>query len=226
MKASTLALFLGSATAVKLNDAPDFFNEPTWRQTWPSASGLVQLETSLSACQRFGGAGVTCGPADEQLFATGMEDSEVLAFNAAATQKTCQCGSVGCDVCSAKNMAQADPAPAKPAAAATLPPCHGNNGPDGVNCAREICNGTNGPKDGHTGTPCTREEPATGDLPPTTTGTLTPTRPGGNLPDAPPAKAALQLSAFQAPFPQYESEQPEKVLTPQTTWANYHTTYY
>ena len=181
MKASTLALFLGSATAVKLNDAPDFFNEPTWRQTWPSASGLVQLETSLSACQRFGGAGVTCGPADEQLFATGMEDSEVLAFNAAATQKTCQCGSVGCDVCSAKNMAQADPAPAKPAAAATLPPCHGNNGPDGVNCAREICNGTNGPKDGHTGTPCTREEPATGDLPPTTTGTLTPTRPGGNL---------------------------------------------
>jgi hypothetical protein len=103
--------------------------------------------------------------------------------------------------------------------------------------------------DGHTGTPCTREEPAKGDLPPTTTGDLTPQYPGGNLPaeaaaapakaaEAAPAKAAaapaaapakeakLQLEMQQSPFPQYEAQQPEKVLTPQTTWARYHSTYY
>merc|ERR1711934_733427 len=41
-----------------------------------------------------------------------------------------------------------------------LPKCHGNNGPDGKNCVREVCSGTNGPMDGPAGTPCTREEPA------------------------------------------------------------------
>merc|ERR1712159_194396 len=34
-----------------------------------------------------------------------------------------------------------------------LPAFHGNNGPDGVNCAREVCSGTNGPMDGPSGTP-------------------------------------------------------------------------
>jgi len=43
---------------------------------------------------------------------------------------------------------------------APLPECHGNNGPDGVNCSRPVCSGTNGPHDGWTGTPCTLEEPA------------------------------------------------------------------
>ena len=41
-----------------------------------------------------------------------------------------------------------------------LPTCSGVNGLDTVNCARAVCNGTNGPKDGPAGTPCTREEPA------------------------------------------------------------------
>jgi hypothetical protein len=36
----------------------------------------------------------------------------------------------------------------------------------------------------------------------------------------------VQLSMSQAPFPQYESQEPEKVLIPQTNWARYHTTYY
>lgn len=41
----------------------------------------------------------------------------------------------------------------------TLPVCHGNNGPLGINCRAPVCNGTNGPKDGPTGTPCTQQEP-------------------------------------------------------------------
>jgi hypothetical protein len=57
MKASVLVALLGSASAVSLNDAPPYFNEPTWGQTWPSAAGLVQTET---ACSKFGGKGVTC----------------------------------------------------------------------------------------------------------------------------------------------------------------------
>merc|ERR1719352_149091 len=45
-----------------------------------------------------------------------------------------------------------------------LPEFHGNNGPDGINCTRPTCNGTNGPMDGHVGTACTREEPGS-DIP-------------------------------------------------------------
>ena len=74
MKASVLAAILGSATAVKLNDAPAFFNEPTWGQNWPSAAGLLQI----SACEQFNGAGVSCGPSDIQLFATGNTGDEDL----------------------------------------------------------------------------------------------------------------------------------------------------
>merc|ERR1719352_844812 len=41
-----------------------------------------------------------------------------------------------------------------------LPECHGNNGPLGINCVAPPCSGTNGPKDGPTGTPCLQAEPA------------------------------------------------------------------
>jgi len=60
------------------------------------------------------------------------------------------------------HYAQADSQwnPVKVATVGALPPCHGTNGPDGVNCARQVCDGTNGPRDGESGTPCTREEPA------------------------------------------------------------------
>ena len=68
MKTNVIAALLGSAVAVQLNDAPPYFNEPTWGQNWPSAAGLVQL----SACERFSGLGVSCGPADIELFATGI----------------------------------------------------------------------------------------------------------------------------------------------------------
>ena len=74
------AAIVASAAAVSLNDAPPYFNEPTWRQTWPSAAGFVQLDQSqqVSACQKSGIAGVTCGPADSELFAVGMNGDEDL----------------------------------------------------------------------------------------------------------------------------------------------------
>lgn len=74
----TILALVASAAAVSLNDAPPHFNEPSWKQTWPSAAGLVQTG-SLSACQKFGVVGVTCGPADSALFAIGMEGDENLA---------------------------------------------------------------------------------------------------------------------------------------------------
>ena len=74
MKASVLIALLGSVSAVQIKDAPPYFNEPTWGQNWPSAAGLVQL----SACEQFGVKGVSCGPSDIQLFATGMNGDEDL----------------------------------------------------------------------------------------------------------------------------------------------------
>ena len=74
----TILALVASAAAVKLNDAPPYFNEPTWKQTWPSAAGLVQTESALSACEKFGVIGVTCGPSDTQLFAVGMNGDESL----------------------------------------------------------------------------------------------------------------------------------------------------
>ena len=62
MKTEVLMALLGASNAVKLNDAPPYFNEPTWRQTWPSAAGLVQLDetTELSACEKNPTPGVIC----------------------------------------------------------------------------------------------------------------------------------------------------------------------
>ena len=122
-----LALVATSA-AVALNDAPPYFNEPAWRQTYPSAAGLVQTE-AMTACQRFGTVGVTCGPSDSQLFAVGMEGNEHLNQDITIRNEKFSY-----------------------------------------------------------------------------------------------SQSLAQLS--QAPFPQYESQEPEKVLIPQTTWARHHTTYY
>ena len=36
-----VAVLLGATQAVSLQDAPPYFNEPTWRETFPSAAGLV-----------------------------------------------------------------------------------------------------------------------------------------------------------------------------------------
>merc|ERR1719146_467662 len=75
MKSAILALFLGATAAVQLNDAPPYFNEPTWNERMPSAAGLVQ---TTSACVAAGVNGVTCGPSDVQYFATGMNGDEDL----------------------------------------------------------------------------------------------------------------------------------------------------
>merc|ERR1712072_1534210 len=76
MKSAILALFLGATAAVSLNDAPPYFNEPTWNERMPSAAGLVQ---TTSACVAAGVNGVTCGPSDAQYFATGMNGDEDLS---------------------------------------------------------------------------------------------------------------------------------------------------
>ena len=142
MKA-VIALFIGATAAVKLQDGPAFFNEPPYTETSPSAAGFVQT----SACAASGATGVTCGPSDVELFATGMNGDEDLGED--ITMKGDKF-----------HYVQQGWTPVKVESTGPLPACHGNNGPDGVNCARETCSGTNGPKDGHTGTPCTREEPA------------------------------------------------------------------
>merc|ERR1719183_2840207 len=72
MKA-VIALLIG-ASAVRLDDAPPYFNEPTWGETSPSAAGFVQV----SACHSSGVAGVTCAPQNHELFATGMNGDEDL----------------------------------------------------------------------------------------------------------------------------------------------------
>ena len=68
---------LGASNAVKLGDAPPFFNEPTWKQTWPSASGLVQLDEQieLSACEKNPTPGVICEDGSK-FFANGMYGNE------------------------------------------------------------------------------------------------------------------------------------------------------
>ena len=142
-----IASIIAAASAVKLGDADAFFNEPTWRETFPSAAGLVQIGSSAcnSAERHFG---ITCENNLVQ-FATGMNGDEDLGQDIIMK---------GDKFHYQQDLAQWTPVVV--ASSAALPVCHGNNGPDGVNCARPICNGTNGPLDGHSGTPCTREEPA------------------------------------------------------------------
>lgn len=112
-----------------------------------------------------------------------------------------------------------------------LPECHGNNGPDGVNCARAVCSGTNGPMDGHTGTPCTREEPASvphyntdpvAGRPYQTTGDISPTHP----PDAAAAGATTGQGASLVQFDKSGYPDPEKVLVLDPKIARTHTTFY
>ena len=52
-----------------------YYQATTFNSGMLSAAGLVQVDT---ACNKFGSAGVTCGPSDEELFATGMNGDEDL----------------------------------------------------------------------------------------------------------------------------------------------------
>jgi deoxycytidylate deaminase len=69
-----VACLLGATSAIALNDAPPYFNEPDWRETFPSAAGLVQTS---SACAMAGQAGVSCLE-ENNLFAVGMLGDEDL----------------------------------------------------------------------------------------------------------------------------------------------------
>merc|ERR1740115_497875 len=74
MKYSVLSALIGATTAHA--DAPAYYNEPPFSvATHPAAAGLVQVE---SACAMFGVDGVTCAPANNELFATGMNGDEDL----------------------------------------------------------------------------------------------------------------------------------------------------
>ena len=139
-------------------DAPAFFNEPTWRETFPSAAGLAQTK-----------------------FASGYIGDEDLGED--ITMKGSPYHFIQGK---ARGLAQQKWVPVVVESKGPLPECHGNNGPDGVNCTRPVCNGTNGPMDGHTGAPCTREEPAAiphyntdpvAGRPYQTSGDITPTHP-------------------------------------------------
>merc|ERR1719321_1567066 len=67
------ALFIAAVSA--LQDAPPYFNQPTWNENMPSAAGLLQV----SACYKAGGIpDVSCGPTNIELFATGMNGDEDL----------------------------------------------------------------------------------------------------------------------------------------------------
>ena len=142
---------LGATSAIKLGDAPPYFNEPTWNQKHPSAGGFVQLETKTS-CKHAGVTGVDCVP-NAELFAVGMNGDEDLGQD--ITMK-------GNKFHYQQNMAQEgegwNPVVVK-TKPGELPVCHGTNGPDGVNCKRVDCDGTNGPKDGESGTPCIMDQP-------------------------------------------------------------------
>ena len=72
----TSAFVIAALFASVQADAPPYFNEPPFAvATHPAAAGLIQLQT---ACANSGISGVTCGPSDEELFATGMNGDEDL----------------------------------------------------------------------------------------------------------------------------------------------------
>merc|ERR1711988_1883845 len=108
-----------------------------------------------------------------------------------------------------------------------LPACHGNNGPDGINCAREVCSGTNGPVDGPSGTPCTKEQPddiphydtdPTAGRPYQTSGDITTTSPEATSAHSWPASQTL----VQMNEPPVE-DGAEKVSVVQTPYGHTHT---
>ena len=216
MKSTVIALFLGSTAAIRMGDAPPYFNEPTWNERMASAGGFLQI----SACVNSGVAGVTCAPPNQELFATGMNGDEDLNQDIIMKGKPFHYDQ--------QSMAQWTPVVVE--STGPLPKCHGNNGPDGVNCAREVCSGTNGPMDGPAGTPCTKEQPEsvphyntdpTAGRPYQTTGDITPTSPEATTAHSWPASQSL-VQTEEAPV----SDEAEKVSVLQTPWGKTHTTYY
>merc|ERR1711898_56116 len=136
---------IGAVAAVARKESPDC---PTSQEVFsynekkPAAAGFV-----MTACNAYGVNGVSCIP-NNQLFATGNNGDEDMGEDIIMKGEPFHYS---------QKLAQWNPVVV--ASTGPLPVCHGNNGPDGVNCAREACTGTNGPMDGPTGTPCNRAEP-------------------------------------------------------------------
>merc|ERR1712046_525917 len=209
-----IALFIGAASAIKVQDAPPYFNEPTWTERMASAGGFLQI----SACVNSGVAGVTCSPPNHELFATGMNGDEDLGEDIIMKGEPYHYNQK-------QSLAQWNPV--EVATTGPLPACHGNNGPDGVNCARETCSGTNGPVDGPSGTPCTRDEPASvphyntdpeAGRPYQTSGDITATSPEATSAHSWPASQTLIQTQDDS-----VSAEAEKVSVLQTPYGHTHT---
>merc|ERR550514_888237 len=215
MKSQVIALLIGATSAVKLGDAPAYWPGPTWTYNHPSAAGFLQTSSCVSA----GVDGVTCGPSDIELFATGMNGDEDLGQDITMKGEKFHYNQDS-------TLLQTDWTPVKVKQdPKKLPECHGNNGPPGVNCKTVGCTGTNGPLDGPTGTACTRAEPAsiphyntdaTAGRPYATSGDLTHTDPSPPV----PAQQVIQLEGDDAVPP------PEKVSILDPKIAKTHTTFY
>jgi len=145
MKSIAIAALLGAVSAVTLRDAPPAFDAPPFNQKDPAAAGFLQLETKTKThCQHAGVTGVDCVPND-MLFATGMNGDEDLGQDITMKGEKF-------------HYNQWNPVVVK-TKPGDLPVCHGTNGPVGVNCQAAPCDGTNGPKDGESGTPCIMDQP-------------------------------------------------------------------
>ena len=141
MKSAIIALLVATTQALK--DAPPAFNQPPYTEKSPSAAGFVQT----SACLESGNSGVTCTPANEMLFAEGMNGDEDLSMDITMKGNKYH-------VAQATALAQQVPAGDKVEVRtpwSKRPFCNGVNGPVNVNCRIPMCNGTNGPKDGPVG---------------------------------------------------------------------------
>merc|ERR1711934_673047 len=71
-----LALFLGSTSAIKLGDAPPFFNEPTWNEEMASAGGFLQVNACLNAKAASHQKGITCSPSNHMLFSDAFDGKD------------------------------------------------------------------------------------------------------------------------------------------------------
>merc|ERR1711990_971276 len=217
MKSAVIALFLGAAVAIK--DAPPYLNEPTWTERMPSAGGFLQV----NACVNAGVAGVTCNPPNSELFATGMNGDEDLGEDIIMKGEPYHYNQK-----KEASLVQWNPVVVE--STGPLPACHGNNGPDGKNCDKEVCSGTNGPMDGPSGTPCTREEPdsiphyntdATAGRPYQTSGDITKTSPEATSAHSWPASQTF-VQLKESPV----SDEAEKVSVLQTPYGHTHTSFY
>jgi len=216
MKSAVIALFLGAVTA----DADPYFNEPTWNERMPSAGGFLQV----NACINSGAQGVTCIPANSQLFATGMNGDEDLGEDIIMKGEPYHYHQK-------KDSSFVQWNPVVVESTGPLPACHGNNGPDGKNCDKEVCSGTNGPMDGPSGTPCTREQPddiphyntdPVAGRPYQTSGDITPTSPEATTAHSWPASQSF-VQIKEDPVPSPEAE---KVSVLQTPYGHTHTSFY